>query len=80
MSIAPKLVLRTMLASNVGLCKELTTSTLPATSNGAGNYGAWQIDRYGEKLVLLEQVLCELFRLAWPIHCLPSILSAKRVD
>ena len=31
-------------------------------TDGAGNYGAWQIDRYGEKLVLLEQVLCEFFR------------------
>ena len=51
LSIAPKPVLRAMLASDVGLCRGLTTSTLPATSNGAGNYGALQIDRYGEKLV-----------------------------
>ena len=80
MSIAPKPVIRTMLASDVGLCSGLTTSTSPATSNGAGNYGAWQIDRYDENMVLLEQVLCELFRLVWPIHCFSSILSATRVD
>ena len=80
MSIAPKPVIRTMLASDVGLCSGLTTSTSPATSNGAGNYGAWQIDRYGEELVLLEQVLCELFLLAWPMHCLSCILAATRVD
>ena len=41
----------TMLASDVGLCSELTTSTSPATSSGAGYYGALQIDRYGEILV-----------------------------
>ena len=46
-----KTSLRTMLASDLGLCRGLTTSTLPGTPNGAGNYGAWQIDIYGEKLV-----------------------------
>ena len=71
---------RTMLVSNMGLYRRWTPFTLPATSIGASNYGVWQIDQYGKKKVLLEQVLCKLFRLAWPIHHLPSILSATRVD
>ncbi len=41
---------------------------------GQDNRLIWQI------LVQLEQVLCELFRLACPIHCLPCILTATCVN
>jgi hypothetical protein len=38
-----------------------TTYEMQAPSKGAGNYGAREINRYGEKLVMLDQVLCDIF-------------------